>query len=294
MKRLKTWIPFLCLLTIYGCMKDISGEIPANEPRLTLNGFFNPRIPVAVSITKSVGVLDTLGTDPLTDIRAYLYENGTRIDSLTYYPNFRFYIATQLTVPQPGNRYRLEITAPGLPPVSAESFLPDSVGPVTVTKDTLFYPAIGADTYWLRVRFIDPGTSGDFYHLAVYRRRLHPNNTWSIDPVCFESADPAFEVLSKSFCSGGVFNDAGFNGQEKELLINTKRRLNAHLNDSVQFVVELRHASEPYYRYNKSLMLYKNNQGDIFSQPAPILGNVTDGYGIFAGYAPVTDTLKLP
>lgn len=285
------WMVFAGILTLAGCIKDISEEIPPAEPVITVNAFFNPHLPVIVNLSKSAGVLDAV--EALPDARGLLYKNGSLIDSLNYDDFVKYYWASQLTVPQPGNTYRLEVWAEGFPPVSAESFLPDSVPIASVTTDTLFSPSTGHDTYWLRIRFMDPPAPGDQYHLMVYRNRLREDGIWLLDNLCFLSDDPTFEVISKELCSGGMFTDAGFNGQEKEILVNTRRRINPDLNDSLQFVVELRHGSDPYYRYMKSLAVFKNNQGDIFAQPGPVIGNVTGGYGVFAGYAPCTDTVKL-
>lgn len=282
---------FLLLVGWTGCIKDISGEIPDTEPKVTVNSFFNPRIPLLVHISKSSSVLQTLGV--INNARGRLYKNGTLTDTLGYDSQFEYYWASQLTPPEPGNTYRLEVWADGFPTVTAESFLPDSVPLLSVTKDTLFTPSVGHKTYWLRVRFADPATPGDQYHLMVYRNRLTETGVWSLENLCFQSDDPSFEVISKELCSGGMFTDGGFNGKQKELLINTRRRINSKLNDSLQFVVELRHASDPYYRYSKSLAIFKNNQGDIFAQPGPVIGNVNGGYGVFGGYGVCTDTVKL-
>lgn len=283
---------FFGLLAGTGCLKDISQEIPDTEPRITVNGFFNPRVPFIVSITESASVLDTLGNKYLTDAKAYIYENNLLVDSLTYSALIHYHWGTG-PVPQPGKTYRLEVQAQGFATVAAQSFLPDTTLLLPVVKDTMFYAASGHNTYWLRITFQDPPAAGDFYHLVVYRNRLQHNGTWRLEPLCFESGDPVFETISQQTCSGGLFTDNAFNGQQKEILINTRRRLTPGLNDSLQFIVELRHGSDAYYRYNKSLSIYKNNQGDIFAQPGPIIGNVAGGYGIFAGYAPVTDTVKM-
>ena len=285
----------LCAFAAFctGCIKDISSEIPDSGPKITLNGFFNPRVPVVVSITQSANVLDTLGNKYLVNARGYLYENDLLVDSLTYLEALKYHVAAGLFKPRPGNTYRLDIRSAGMDPVTARSPLPDSVAVLPTSLDTLFYPSIGQDTYWLRIRFQDPPAPGDFYHLVLYRNRLHGDGIWRPEALCYESADPVFDALATQGCAGGMCTDNAVTGQHKEILVNTRRRLNAHLNDSVQFLVELRHGSEPYYLYNKSLMIYKNGQSNIFAQPAPIVGNVAGGYGIFAGYAPVTDTVKL-
>lgn len=283
----------LGLFSLAGCIKDISGEIPESEPKIAVNCFFNPRLPIfAISISQSASVLDSLSY--LKEAKGYLYENDVLVDSVIYYEGLaQYHLALNSGHPQPGNTYRVQVQAPGFTAVTAQSFLPDSVPLLSIEKDTFFYAPTGHHTYWLRIHFQDPPAGGDFYHLVVYRMRLNPDGSKDLSPVCFESEDPAFEVISKEYCTGGMFTDNTFNGQPKELLVNTRRRINSNLNDSLQFIVELRHGSDPYYRYNKSFMDYTNNQGDIFAQPAPIIGNVTGGYGIFAGYAVCTDTVKL-
>lgn len=283
----------LAALTVSSCIKDISNEIPQSEPKITVNSFFNPRFPIVVSISKSGSILDTLGNNYLPSAKGYIFENEVLVDSLQYYSEFNLHIAANLFVPQSGNQYRIQVQSDGLPSVTGESVLPDSVQLGAVQLDTLFTPAIGKNTYHLRITLPDPSTLGDLYHLMIYRNRLRPDGNWYLSPLCFETADNSIQTLSRKNCSGAVFSDAQFNGQNKEILINTLQRTKGSLSDSLMFVVELRTCSQPYYDYNRTLIEYKNGQGDIFAQPAPVLGNIQNGYGIFGGYAPVTDTVKL-
>ena len=282
------WVILLC----GGCLKDISGEIPNNTPKITVNGFFNSRIPILVSISKSTGILQD-GTSYLTPATGYIYENDVLIDSVKCDGLFEYHLSQALHIPQVGKTYRIEVAYPGFDTVSAGSILPDYAPIQSVTLDTVFYPPSGQKTYVLRIKINDNAAENNYYHLMVYRNRLGSNGEWSAEPLCFVSDETIFQSVGKSVCSGATFTDATFNGQEKEIVVNTKRRLNSHLNDSVQFLVELRNGSLPYFQYNKSLTLFKNGQGDIFVQPSPIIGNVKNGYGIFAGYTPSTDTVKL-
>jgi hypothetical protein len=280
-------------LLITGCLKDISGEIPVNEPKITLNSFFNPRFPMVVSLSSSAGVLDTLGNLYLSQAKGDIYENGIWKDSLIYLPQFNLHTSASYFVPTAGNNYKIEARAEGFPSVSGESVLPDSVSIISSEKDTFFYAPNGVNTYWIRFVFQDPPEENNLYHLMVYRNRLRPNGIWNTEPIQFESEDPVFTLFAREYPAGAFFRDDQFNGQTKELLINTRRRLNASLNDSVKFILELRNCSAPYDTYNRTLHEYKNNQGDLFAQPGPVIGNITGGYGIFGGYAPVTDTIRL-
>lgn len=276
-----------------GCLKDISGEIPVNEPKITVNSFFNPRFPIVVSISSSASVLDTLGNLYLYQARGDIYENGIWKDSLIYLPQFNLHTSASNFIPIAGNNYKIAARADGFPSVSGESFLPDSVPILSSEKDTFFYAASGFNTYWIRFVFQDPAEENNLYHLMIYRNRLRSNGLWEIEPLKLESEDPVFTLFAREYPGGAFFSDDQFNGQTKELLINTRRRLNASLNDSVKFIVELRNCSPAYDTYNRTLHEYKNNQGDLFAQPGPIIGNISGGYGIFGGYAPSTDTIRL-
>lgn len=293
-RSLKYLMPSACMgLLLVGCLKDISGEIPVNEPKITLNSFFNPRFPIIVSISSSAGVLDTLGNLYLTQAKGDIYENGIWKDSLIYLPQFNLHTSASYFIPHAEKNYKIEARAEGFPPVSGESFLPDSVPILSAEKDTFFYAASGFKTYWIRFVFQDPADENNLYHLMVYRNRLRPSGLWEIEPLEFESEDPVFSLFAREYPGGAFFRDDQFNGQTKELLINTRRRLNPSLNDSVKFILELRNCSAPYDTYNRTLHEYKNNQGDLFAQPSPIIGNISGGYGIFGGYAPATDTIRL-
>lgn len=290
-----SYISFVCIAVslLLGCLKDISSEIPENKPKLTVNCFFNPNIPVIGTLSKSKGVLESGLDTPLPDAIGYLYEDGTLVDSILWDDLSTYHVSKQFYSLQSGKKYEIRVAYPGLDSISAGTFLPYPVPIQSVQLDTTFYAPAGHKTYLLRIRFQDLGVENNMYHLMVYRNRLHENGEWATESLCFVSEDPIFEAMGKSYCVGGMFTDASFNGQEKEIVINTTRRLNSKLNDSVQFLVELRNGSPDYYAYNKSLTLFKNGQGDIFVQPSPIIGNVKNGYGIFAGYASDLDTVKL-
>jgi hypothetical protein len=275
------------------CLKDISGEIPNDQPKVTVNGFFNPKIPFLLTISKSKGILESPVGHYLPDAVGYIYENNVLVDSVKAMPGINYHFSQQSLIPQIGKNYRIELYIPGFDSISAGSILPNTASIQSIQLDTIFYASSGQNVYALRVKFNDYPSFGDYYHLMVYRNRLSESGTWNTEPVCYLSDDLVFDAISKETCSGGFFSDASFNGAEKEILINTKRRLNHKLNDSVQFLVELRHCSPEYYQYNKSLAIFKNGQGDIFSQPGPIIGNVKNGYGIFAGYTGIVDTVKL-
>lgn len=275
----------------FGCLKDISKEVPKHEPKITVNSFLTPQESIKAYITKSRGAIESSWENYLMDAEVYIYEDEQLVDSLLSV--FESHLSASNFVPQIGKQYRIEVSNPGFESVSAITDIPTYVPIQSISLDTTFYSPTGHNTYVLRIKFTDPPSAGDYYHLLITRLRLNPMGDWNSEFLCYVTDDAVFESLSKEQCTGGTFSDALFNGLEKELAINTKRRLNQKLNDSVQFVVELRHGSKPYFDYNNSLILFKNGQWDIFSQPASVQGNIKNGYGIFAGYAAVVDTVKL-
>lgn len=275
----------------FGCLKDISNELPKTEPKITVNGFITPTEWVRVFITQSRGSIEPVGDNYLYNAKAYIYEDDQLVDSLIGGPEI--HVSLQLFTPQIGKNYRIEVSMPGFKSVTASTSIPNYVPIQSIQLDTVFYPPTGHNTYVLRIKINDPPAVDNYYHLLVTRLRLNPQGDWDPEQLCYESDDIVFESLAKEYCIGGTFSDASFNGLQKEIAINTKRRISNKLKDSLQFVVELRNGSKPYFDYNKSLIIFKNNQWDIFTQPAPVNGNVNEGYGVFAGYAPVIDTVKL-
>ena len=59
--------------------------------------------------------------------------------------------------------------------------------------------------------------------------------------------------------------------------------------------VHFRSVSKNYYNYGKALVIHTNNQeGDIWNgcaSPVPMITNIENGFGIFAGYS--TDTVTI-
>jgi len=48
---------------------------------------------------------------------------------------------------------------------------------------------------------------------------------------------------------------------------------------------ELLHVTEDFYRYQQSIRLQQENDGNPFAQPVQVFSNVQGGYGLFAGAA---------
>ena len=59
-----------------------------------------------------------------------------------------------------------------------------------------------------------------------------------------------------------------------------------------ELILNLKHTSEAYYNYYRSLESQANAQENPFTEPAQVFSNIQNGYGIFAVY--LSDSTVLP
>lgn len=275
----------LILSVCYSCISEINSEVGKDPLKPVINSFFNPKLPVYVSVSTSKSILDTLGNAFVSDASVYLFKDGVYLDSMVYVDTMKVYITKSLLYPIVGSTYSVNVKIPGFPDASAESGLPGTVGISYVTLDTAFDAARNYDTYRLRIGMNDDASVKNFYQLSVIRSRLDTTGNWSYAYRCFTSDDPVFTSFYKQTCRGAVFTDELFNGSFRELYINTGTRVRTADKDSLIFAVELRNTSYPYYEYNRTLSNFLNTKSDIFAQPAPVYTNVQNGFGIFGGFS---------
>jgi hypothetical protein len=81
-----------------------------------------------------------------------------------------------------------------------------------------------------------------------------------------------------------LFADRPFDGQATELITYFYRVAEA---GRPEYRVRLLSVSKTYYEYHRRLPNHLDNQSFaiIGGEPVPMPGNVTNGYGIFAGYS---------
>ena len=322
-------LPYFAALALLltSCETIVDVPAPAHTPRLALSytlsnqaatadyrAFFGSR---DLYVSTSQGVFETKDIKGRADAavelrdaagqvveqfraRARPYYNGT--DSLRGY-----YVPTRGYVGQPGQRYTLRASAPGVEPVEATLTLP---APATVAAASYVAKTQSPNSnyYQGRLTFTVPDQAATTDYYLAYARvldaqgqlwgRVNPDNsgrTTDGPNVSLNRFD-----LSDAYGYYRVFplSDAGRNGQpltaSQEVSFYYSGAYGPQVAPLPAFIeVVVSTITPEAYSFYLSLQRYYDIDGNPFAEPAPLRSNVTGGYGLFGGAADVTFRIPL-
>lgn len=329
MNKFFLWLPLAAAGALAGCESVVNVEPPAHTPRLALtytvaNGvvragkwnFYDAR---DLYVSTSQGVLATKqlagrsdATVELRDATGQVVEAFRAKNRANDPDTLRgYYVPTRGYVGQPGQRYTLRASAPGVETVEATLDLPalPTLGAGSFVPDP---PASSSpyDNRTGRLSFavLDDAATADYY--LAYARVLDANGQpWGRvfqDNSGRDTRGPDVNLNRFDLSDPGIFyqtlpvGDAGHNGQR--LVYSGKVRFyysppsqsGYNSNPPAPAFVEVLVSSIPAdtYNYYLSVQRYYDTENSIFAEPAPLRSNVQGGYGLFAG---ASDTvLRIP
>lgn len=315
------------LLILCSCTRDVELNLPPVPPLLVLNATVTCDADVSACLSRSWFVLDTISGDGVTNgtIRVYVNEQFKGSMQLADEEKSK-YPSGQYSLPgcrvQPGDRLRLEASAPGFDPIRSETVLPDSI-PV-ISLDTVCY--VASDNLNLRsprmriyVKFQDQPDKRNYYRLIVEKVTEY----WKGDSVIVTSSmdgrydwlslkyedlvfrslstNPTLERLDGYTCRG-TFTDDLFDGETYTLRSSFTPVQTSFKGDSVTSIVHydirLMAISEGYYHYLTVIRNFSISLGDAFLdgliEPSSTYTNVENGFGVVAGYQVARCRITMP
>jgi hypothetical protein len=297
---------YIAVLSILfcSCERETEVKMPPRVPKLVAEaGQWQNQMPV-VRISRTRGVTDpdslNRSTDPwvVKNVKALLFENGILRDSLRYDVNSEKYKATIARI-QPGNTYKLTLSATGYPDAEASSYTPS-----LVTINSLIYnrnvrpDRQGYMLDEIRLSFADdPGTE-DYYLVRIMNSSHNFNycittNDKDVEKLVYD--DPLYpdDCISSDRV---LLSDVNFNGTIKTLVLNVGA---GQLEPApgpggrlIRSTVELLHINKDYFKYIKSLNSYDNAVDNPFAEPVNLYTNVKNGYGFFTTFGRVVDSIR--
>jgi hypothetical protein len=145
-----------------------------------------------------------------------------------------------------------------------------------VDEEGLTYPSV-------TVSFLNDPNINSFYEIKIWLLGFGEANLINItDPILLKEGLPIL-----------LFNNEDISSESYSMTINFN---SGSFDNDIPFVVELRSVSQNYYRYVRSKYIYELGRYPEFgnvSTPNSLYTNVSNGYGIFAGYSTVfSDTIN--
>lgn len=289
---------FIVCIVLASCEVVVDVDVPVKDPSITVYANLNPDSLVKVQLTESQHVLSESEFRFIESAQVTLYRDGEVAETLNeIFPG----IYEGTSVAQPGANYRLEINKNGFRSVNSEVVVPDlkaSIDDVNYVHLNKGEFALGEFQFTVE---ITDGEGPNYYELSL----LGPSYNWQYDPETgerqitdttlvhywIESEDPIF-TEQYYWNPGLLFNDSFIEGKKARLKFTTY--VNTFFDSSeqsVELVIVLRELSESMYNHEVTAMLQANAEGDPFAEPAPVYGNIQNGFGVFGAYNQVTKTV---
>jgi hypothetical protein len=253
------------MLLMCSCETVVEVDIPEHTPVLVANSFFTPEEDWQVQLYRSRGILDNDPYEVISDATVEILEDDAVVATLAEMDP-GLYQQSEGTRPQAGHTYTLRATAPGLEEIEATDSIPTAV---EIQDIDLNY---GANIENITVHFTDPPDVKNYYQISILQEMY--GYTF---PIYFETDDLIFETQGGIDAEEAFFNDALIAGQDYGLKL---RIYPAEPIDKIY--VLLLSVSESYYNYMQST---KDLDDNPFVEPMRAYTNISNGFGIFAGFS---------
>ncbi|MEO1517197.1 MAG: DUF4249 domain-containing protein [Bacteroidota bacterium] len=302
---------FLCAcLASQSCERVVDLGIEEEQSRLVVLCNFEPDSLFKLSVSRSRSALSGDPLEYIDNAAVGIYDGEQLLEELVLVEDpllGRNIYTTQQLRPKEGQNYTVQVKALGLTDVSATDVVPAAV-PVTsfeiignpvprpITPDQQTFQV----TFRMRVSFRDVPGERNFYHLNFFYKDIDftidgedtlRQETGLVIPLILDNTPNSLPYLSH-FSKGILVDDERSDGQLMTFEFEGVTRP-VGVDEIFDFLfVELRSGSEAYYNYHSSLTLQSQNTDTVFSEPIILFNNISEGYGIFAGYNTAIDSVK--
>lgn len=287
---------------ILSCTKTINVDLPNHIPLPIINSFFCPCNAIKVQLTESSSPYISMPRQ-IKNATLLLYENGLLVDSLIQ-DTSGLYVSS--VFPQEDFEYTLISTIEGYDQCSTFNKIPKKPVLTSVTfQDSVLIDDDGFYLSKAEIIIDDVGDGKNFYEISLSARYF---KDWGIGGVeeCIEGL-----IFSQSKNTDPVLLESGLLPYEYSCLLfsnnlftGERYALQVYYLDwypdynEYDLIINVKSVSEDYYNYQKKIKLYNYSSGTIFSSgdtkigdPVSLFSNVENGYGIFAAYSFISDTI---
>jgi len=310
---MKTILSFSILLFLllfhFSCEQIVELDLDSYESALSANIVLSTNAQTTeLFLGRSLSVQDETAYLALNEAVATLTAgNGPSVvldfaESITGQLNVQFpggtisrYVAEDILV-FPGDTYSLVLSHPGYPALSAEVKIPDFISQYSVALSDFLLGEDGAEhNALLEISFQDDVDTEDYYELIAYNSGLDSifvsgfgHYLYFLDspfPVRINTENNLFD---ESWLSSLLMNDKTFNGDLFHFSVQVQFYPQYDGQGNTYFTpitIELRHISESYYRYYRTLNRQNQANGDPFSEPVLVYNSINGGKGVMAAYS---------
>ncbi len=286
----KKYLFFLLILS-FSCTKVIDISPKYFNPQPVANCIFKTEHRIDCYLAESNSILDT-GINWLSNAQVDIYENGLLKENLLELEKGHYISAFY---PEADKNYEIKAKTSKYE-ISAFNTIPE-LSDLLSFKYTLpaGFNSEGTPYYEADISFKDAPETTDYYEIAVYRKystenkKTYINQFYTNDKIILNEGDVEYQPGSL------FFSDELFNGH----IYNLKFKYTSgwgidssgYIPDSNYYLI-FRSVSKEYYLYRKSWTRHRYFQNNIDQgiytlfkgDPVEMYTNISNGYGIFAGY----------
>jgi len=278
--RMKYLLIVLTILT-YGCEKNTTITFQ-DDVSLVINSFFIPDSNLRVNISESLSMTSNRDVSFRNDMLVNIYENNHLLGVMKNVENGNYTLDFK---PKAGEKYSIQTQVKGFEDCFAEDIIPPLVKILKYDTSQIENKLIA------NIEFKDPDNMRNYYLLEFRVKKFHylsingnkPDTTFYTESSSFTCDDPLIEGelnAGDGFFYGFYFSDEKIDGKTIRLPCEL------YLNQIKSFNIYLKSISYNYYMYAKSYEKFLNTDLEMamFSEPLPMYSNISNGFGIFAGY----------
>lgn len=303
------------------CNREIDFDFPEEEPAIVINSIITPESPIRVSVSavmpiapESYNVVNDTQENGdiyylhvpkpkycIEDASVLMYEDGGLLCSLEY-DGEGYYISDKY--PKVGSTYTLVVNAPDYKECKATTTLYSMPLLSNMSfRDTVSVDEEGYPLSKLSFTITDNNTNRNFYEISC--RAVSNKYDVEYDWISFNKSRNTDKVLTQSEClpfdqASLLFTDDYFCNSNYQLDV-IYHYLPYVTMEKYDLEITVKSISESYYEYRRSRIMQEYQEEGLFenlangetlsSIPVDIYSNIENGYGIFASYSTMTDTI---
>jgi hypothetical protein len=280
---------FFCLL-FASCVKPVELELPIYSNNLSVNCFFSPDQPFQVYVGKTGSMFDSLNVN-IDNAEVSIY-NGNILKGQLQHIGKGWYENPEL-FPEPGILYTLKANVAGYTEAFASDSVPSTFATFTYLggqNDAWYVNDAGMTLSYFGFLFEIENLPGNHYFKVYYNAITVDYDKWDSIWVTDTIQEPlqCFDPVIKEEGSRYIFSDINFGNKPYQLqLLNSNIDFYLEYRDTVHSEIQVLQVSPAYFNYQIAYEKHKKGLNSDFLnpiEPVVMYSNVTNGYGIFAGY----------
>ena len=297
------------LLIIFSCQKEIKFDIQYPESKPTVNCIVNPDSIIKLYLSESLTPVDIINFNSIEDAYPEVYKYGNFLGLLNMYvkpttnPGLAYYTSSNISF-NSDDSLEIIILHEDFNTITAKTSIPKKpVADIEIISYS-FKKILNSISNGYSIDAVIKISISDnklkkknYYSVKMYydaNDLPYPNNTDTLyKDIIHYTQNRGNMIKTYKFNEGFIFSNDIFENDTLTFYMYAEDQMYIKTPDLFKLYVEVKSISEDFYRYQKSLKEYYQALGNPFSEPAKVYGNINNGYGIFAGYNSIIDTVFL-